>query len=91
MEWVSQTPTLLLSGEFDPVTPPVYGDLALSMLRNATHLVVSGMGHNTIHQPCISDIVTAFYQSGKPEALDTTCASTLKRPPFILSATGTAP
>ena len=91
MEWGSQTPTLLLSGEFDPVTPPLYGDLALSMLRNATHLVVSGMGHNTIHQPCIADIVTEFYQSGKAETLDTTCASTLNRPPFILSATGTAP
>lgn len=90
-EWVSQTPTLLLSGEFDPVTPPIYGDLALSMLRNATHVVASGMGHNTIHQPCISEMVTEFYLSVTPQELDSSCATTLKRPPFILSATGTAP
>ena len=75
----------------DPVTPPEYGDLALSQLRNATHVVVSGTAHNTIHHPCIYEMVTGFYQDLNPQALDTQCAAELKRPPFILSATGTAP
>ncbi len=91
LEWTSDVPTLLLSGEFDPVTPPAYGDLALSTLRNATHVIVSGMGHNTIHQPCISDSVTDFYQELEPQKLDVRCASEIRRPPFVLSAAGTAP
>jgi pimeloyl-ACP methyl ester carboxylesterase len=90
-DWTSNIPTLLLSGENDPVTPPEYGDLALSQLRSATHLVVSGTAHNTIHNPCIYEMVTDFYQSLNSQELDTKCASELKRPPFILSATGTSP
>ena len=90
-DWTSDIPTVLLSGANDPVTPPEYGDLALSQLRNATHIVVSGTGHNTIHHPCVSEMVTDFYQDLSPQTLDTKCASDLKRPPFILSATGTAP
>ena len=90
-DWTSDIPTVLLSGVNDPVTPPEYGDLALSQLRNATHVVVSGTAHNTIHHPCIYEMVTEFYQDLNPQTLDTQCASELKRPPFILSATGTAP
>ncbi len=91
LDWTSDVPTVLLSGEFDPVTPPAYGDLALSMLRNATHVVVSGMGHNTIHQPCISDGVTDFYQQLSPQNIEVDCAQSIRRPPFVLSAAGTAP
>ena len=32
-DWTSDIPTVLLSGVNDPVTPPEYGDLALSQLR----------------------------------------------------------
>ena len=90
-DWTSDIPTILLSGVNDPVTPPEYGDLALSQLRNATHVVVSGTAHNTIHHPCIFEMVTNFYQDLSPQTLETKCASELKRPPFVLSATGTAP
>ena len=89
--WTSDIPTVLLSGSNDPVTPPEYGDLALSQLRNATHVVVSGTAHNTIYHPCVYEMVTNFYQDLNPQALDTKCASELHRPPFVLSATGTAP
>ena len=70
-------PQLLLSGANDPVTPPEYGDLALSQLRNATHIVVSGTAHNTIHHPCVYEMVTDFYQELSPQTLETKCASDL--------------
>lgn len=89
--WTSDIPTMLLSGVNDPVTPPAYGDLALSQLRNATHVVVSGTAHNTIHHPCIYEMVTDFYQDLDPQKVQSDCTSDLERPPFILSATGTAP
>lgn len=89
--WRSDIPTLLLSGAYDPVTPPQYGDEVLAHLTNATHVVAFGMGHNTIHQPCISDMVNDFVNTQNPQMLDVSCASSLQRPPFILSATGTAP
>ena len=90
-QWTSDIPVLLLSGANDPVTPPSYGDLTLSQLRNAAHVLVAGTAHNTIHHPCIYDMVTDFYQDVAPQKVHSECATDLKRPPFILSATGTAP
>ena len=50
--------------------------MALSQLRNATPVVVSGTAHNTIHHPCISEIVTDFYQELSPQGVDTMCSGT---------------
>jgi pimeloyl-ACP methyl ester carboxylesterase len=41
----SRVPTLLLSGEADPVTPPAYGTLAARGFEDARHVVLSGQGH----------------------------------------------
>ena len=40
----SDRPVLLLSGEFDPVTPPRYGEQVLGHLPNGRHLVARGPG-----------------------------------------------
>lgn len=41
----SDIPTLLLEGEYDPVTPPAYARSAASHLRNSHVIVFPGMGH----------------------------------------------
>ena len=41
----SQLPALILSGEYDPVTPPAYGERALLQYPRGLHLVVAGQGH----------------------------------------------
>jgi ABC-type multidrug transport system fused ATPase/permease subunit len=39
---------LLISGEYDPVTPPRYGDEVAADLGNARHLVLKGQGHSLL-------------------------------------------
>ena len=84
-------PVLLMSGEMDPVTPPKYGDLVMSTLGNAKHLIVSGAAHNTIQVPCAQKVVTEFIEVKDPLQLSNTCDQEVLRTPFILSATGTTP
>jgi pimeloyl-ACP methyl ester carboxylesterase len=66
----SDLPTLLLSGEFDPVTPPDYAhSVALSL--NHSYLVdLPGFGHwaNGTGHPCPSAIIQAFLAdpTGRP-------------------------
>ncbi|MCC5862517.1 MAG: alpha/beta fold hydrolase, partial [Gammaproteobacteria bacterium] len=38
-------PTLVLSGELDPITPPAYGERVMATLTRARHLVAPGQGH----------------------------------------------
>ncbi len=45
---VSDLPTLVLSGLFDPVTPPVYGRMAASHLVNGFYVEFDGVGHDAL-------------------------------------------
>lgn len=77
------TPVLLLSGEFDPVTPPRYGDEVAAALSNARHLVLKGQGHNVIGVGCAPKLVARFLESADPSAPDAQCLERLATlPPF---------
>lgn len=79
----SDVPTLLLSGEFDPVTPPRYGDEVAAGLSNARHLVLRGQGHSLAGAGCMPRILGDFFGGTAPDALDVDCLDTLKpAPPF---------
>ncbi|MCA9883833.1 MAG: alpha/beta hydrolase [Anaerolineae bacterium] len=45
---VSDIPTLLLSGEYDPITPPAWGQLAAETLSHSYFYEVPGVGHAVI-------------------------------------------
>lgn len=45
---VSDIPTLILSGEFDPITPSVGGDVIAETLSNAYVYTVPGQGHGSL-------------------------------------------
>ena len=70
---LSDIPTLLISGGFDPVTPPSYGDSALEGLSNGQHIVFANGGHGISGSPgCAADLAAAFIDA--PDApLDTAC------------------
>lgn len=58
---VSDIPTLLLSGRFDPVTPPEFARAASVGLSNATALVDPTGSHGVaFNNPCVNDIMQAF-------------------------------
>lgn len=84
----SQVPTLILSGELDPVTPPVHGEAAAKHLPNSKHIVVPGVGHGVSGQGCVPKLIAEFVQSGSVQGLDATCAQRLERPPFFVTFAG---
>ncbi len=73
----SAVPTLLLSGEFDPVTPPRYGEAVAASLPNARHLVARGAGHNVLPVGCMPRLLAAFIDKLDPKGLDAACLDDL--------------
>jgi pimeloyl-ACP methyl ester carboxylesterase len=65
-----KVPVLILSGEFDPVTPPRYGDEVARSLPNSRHLVVRGQGHNVLPVGCMPKLFAAFIASADAKCLD---------------------
>jgi acetyl esterase/lipase len=74
-------PVLILSGEYDPVTPPRYGDEVAAALDNARHLVLNGQGHSLLGTGCMPKLAAQFIESGDPAALDAACLDRLAAPP----------
>ncbi|MGH8106585.1 MAG: alpha/beta fold hydrolase, partial [Arenimonas sp.] len=76
-------PVLLLSGEFDPVTPPRYGDAVAKFLPNGRHVLVKGQGHNVMPVGCGPKIFARFIDSADTKNLDIKCLDSLAYvPPF---------
>ena len=72
---VSDIPTLLLVGEFDPVTPPEWAEAAAVHLSRGELFVFPAVGHGVLdsHQ-CATDLVRAFFAAPEdpqpPECLE---------------------
>jgi pimeloyl-ACP methyl ester carboxylesterase len=84
-------PTLVLSGEFDPVTPARYGAQIVRTLANARHFVLAGQGHSVMGAGCMPRLVAEFLERPSPAALDAACLKDLGDVPFLLDANGAAP
>ena len=79
----TDVPALLLSGQFDPVTPPRYGAEVAKSLPNARHLVLKGQGHNVIAVGCAPQLLGQFLDKADAKSLDATCLDRLTdTPPF---------
>jgi len=79
----TDVPALLLSGEFDPVTPPRYGDAVAKALPNGRHLVLRGQGHNVIGAGCMPRLMAQFIDTADAKKLDVECLAKLPyTPPF---------
>lgn len=87
----SELPVLLLSGQFDPVTPPSYAERALATLGNARHLVAPGQGHIVQARGCMPRLMTRFIRDAEVAKLEPECLDNLAAPAFYLDFNGTAP
>ena len=76
----SDIPALVLGGEFDPITPPSYGRLAISTLSNSLFVEVPGIGHVVSpSSDCTRQLLSAFLaHPGK--TLDLRCVDKLRKP-----------
>jgi pimeloyl-ACP methyl ester carboxylesterase len=89
--FASKIPTLLLSGELDPVTPPVYGEEVAKGLGNARHLVLRGQGHGAMTVGCTPKLIGQFIEGLQPKALDAKCLDSLSYVPPFTSFNGWEP
>ncbi len=70
----SDIPTLVLAGEFDPITPPSSGMAVTANLSNATFVEFPAVGHGIILEgDCAKSIINAFLDG--EDAPDTSCLS----------------
>jgi pimeloyl-ACP methyl ester carboxylesterase len=87
----SAVPALILSGEVDPITPPVNGDLALEMFNNAKHIVVPAQGHGVISRGCIPQLAQDFIKTLVLDSVNTDCVNREITTPLFLDFTGAKP
>lgn len=80
----SDIPTLLLSGEYDPITPPTWGQAAADYLSRGKHIVFPGIGHGAVDtHPCPTAIALAFLENPE-QTLDLSCLSEMSGPEFYI-------
>lgn len=87
----SDVPVLLTSGEFDPVTPPRYGEETAKGYRNGRHLVVRGRGHIVLTAGCMPKLAAEFIDKADAKALDASCLDAMPVIPAFLNANGWGP
>jgi pimeloyl-ACP methyl ester carboxylesterase len=76
MDAVTSTiPTLVMSGKFDPVTPPRYGDLVMKTLSNARHVVFPTGAHGALSNDCGRGLTFGFFDDPVPQQIDASCAA----------------
>jgi len=68
----SSVPVLLLSGYYDPSTPPPVAAEVASTLSNSRHIVVRNEGHGAGFG-CARDVVVAFLITGSLDGLGPAC------------------
>jgi pimeloyl-ACP methyl ester carboxylesterase len=72
---ISDIPTLVLSGEFDPITPPAWGWLASATLSHSQFFEFPGYSHGvSVSSSCASGMVVSFVDD--PNApVDASCVN----------------
>jgi pimeloyl-ACP methyl ester carboxylesterase len=83
----SDVPALIITGQWDPVTPPLYGDTAAKYLSHSLHVIVphGGHGFNGLSGlDCIDNLIAGFIERGTTMGLDTSCVSVIVRKGFML-------
>lgn len=83
----ADVPVLILTGEWDPVTPPSNGDAIAKGLKNSLHIVVPHGAHGfggLENIDCIQRLTAEFVERGTTKDLDTSCVKTIRRKGFAL-------
>jgi pimeloyl-ACP methyl ester carboxylesterase len=80
-------PVLILTGQWDPVTPPANGDAAARYLPNSLHIVVPHGAHGLGGLEgieCVVRLMTQFVEQGTTKSLDTSCVHSIRRRGFAV-------
>jgi pimeloyl-ACP methyl ester carboxylesterase len=86
----SDVPTVILSGELDPITPPAWGAQVHDNLPNSTYFTFPGLGHGvSVAGDCPRAVVMDFLAdpSSPPDAA---CIAEMSGPAFVTPGSGPA-
>jgi pimeloyl-ACP methyl ester carboxylesterase len=82
----SAAPTLIISGQLDPVTPPERGEEVSSQLPNSRHIVIAHGAHGLeglTNVECLDKVMLEFLAKGDAKKLDTSCVERVSAPAFV--------
>ncbi|GGB57590.1 alpha/beta hydrolase [Shewanella inventionis] len=82
----SDIPTLLLSGELDPATPPNWGAMAQEKLTKSKHLIAPYATHGVAYQSCGNDLIAQLVDQGSLKDINGECLQKDVRRSFYLNA-----
>ena len=80
-------PTLIFSGNLDPVTPPSNGEYPAKTLPNSHHIIIDNAAH-TVLGTCATDIINEFLGKLTPKALDESCLNDIPAESFMTNLNG---
>ncbi len=80
----SDIPTLLLSGAYDPVTPPAWGAEAAAFLRNSWHIVLPDVGHGALFASACAETITLSFLDAPLLKPDNDCLAEGSAPSFFV-------
>jgi len=83
----SDVPVLILTGQWDPVTPPSNGERIAKTLTNSLHVVVPSGAHGLDGlegMDCIDNLIVDFVERGSIAGLNTECVKNIRRKGFAL-------
>lgn len=81
----SDVPVLILTGQWDPVTPPSNAERTAKTLSNSLNIVVPSGAHGLDGlegMDCIDNLIVKFIESGTVKGLDTGCVKNIHRKEF---------
>jgi pimeloyl-ACP methyl ester carboxylesterase len=82
----SDIPTLVMAGEYDPITPPAWGQLVAENLPNSLFIEFPSVGHGaSVSDPCATEIALAFVDN-PDQAPDDSCIAQMGGPIFAAEA-----
>jgi pimeloyl-ACP methyl ester carboxylesterase len=75
----SRVPALLLSGAYDPVTPPRFGEEVARMFPNSRHVVAANGSHSFDRLGgCIDVMMSKFIADPDPAKVDASCVERIR-------------
>jgi pimeloyl-ACP methyl ester carboxylesterase len=83
---VSDIPTLIIAGEYDPITPPAYGRQVAGNLSNSYFFEFPGMGHAPsvgASDPCPLEVAVAFLRTPNVDPFRS-CIAKMEGPQFVI-------
>lgn len=81
--FTSDVPTVIVSGEIDPVTPPPDGEMMRRYFTNSLHVLHPG-SHAVEDEACLdASIGSQLFLRGTVDGIDTSCVAAMTLPPFV--------